>query len=160
MQNLPQATCKVIDERLSLPERAYHKARFQYRSSFILATVQAYASRIERFNRILGVVNVDLFARGLNFVFGEAVYSGKSALISLWRLRAEFYGNLPDPQILAERSLKESIHEIGHTLGLKHCPLSSCVMHFSNSIYDTDRKRSLFCHDCYSEIMIAINNLK
>src|SRR3989304_4955562 len=61
--------------------------------------------------------------------------------------------------IFAERSLKEAIHEVGHTLGLRHCPRSSCVMHFSNSIFDTDKKQALLCDECSLQVAIAINAL-
>ena len=157
---LPETTCKVIEEMLPLPEKAFDKTRNQHRSNFILTLIQAYASKRKDTNRILGVTDVDIFVPELNFVFGEAALQGKAALISLWRLKPEFNGSPPDTGVLAERSLKEAVHELGHTLGLRHCPRSSCVMHFSNSVFDTDRKKSLFCDDCYVQASIAIDILK
>jgi archaemetzincin len=44
--------------------------------------------------------------------------------------------------------MKEAIHELGHSYGLAHCSRPKCVMFFSNSLQDTDRKRSAFCVDC------------
>ncbi len=49
---------------------------------------------------------------------------------------------------LLERTLKEAIHEIGHTYGIGHCRDPRCVMHFSNSLADTDIKGPDFCHRC------------
>jgi archaemetzincin len=48
---------------------------------------------------------------------------------------------------------------LGHTLGVKHCTSSFCVMHFSNSILDTDKKQTLLCDQCYLQATLAINNL-
>jgi archaemetzincin len=93
-------------------------------------------------------------------VFGEASFPGKAALISLFRLKPEFYGVKDDAEVFVQRSLKEAVHEVGHTLGLNHCPRSSCVMHFSNSIFDTDTKQSLFCDDCCLKVALAINGLE
>jgi predicted Zn-dependent protease len=97
---------------------------------------------------ILGICNFDAYSSGLNFVFGQASLTGGVAAIYLPRLRQEFYGLGADKSIFIERVLKEATHEVGHTLGLNHCPKRSCVMHFSNSLADTDRKAKDFCNVC------------
>lgn len=155
----PETMCDIIDEKVALPEAAFDKNRRQYRSNQILSIIQSYAAEIERDNRILGVVDVDIFVSGLSFVFGEASFPGKAALVSLYRLKPKFYGAKPDAELFLQRTMKEAVHELGHTLGLKHCPRLSCVMHFSNSIFDTDNKQCLFCDECYLKVALAINNL-
>ena len=155
----PDTTCLVIDEKLPLREEDFDKKRNQYRSNVILSEIQGYAAKKTDLNRVLGVVDADIFVPELNFVFGEAACPGKAALISLWRLKPEFYGDAPNMELFSARALKEAVHELGHTLGLRHCSRSSCVMHFSNSIFDTDLKQSLFCDQCYLHASISINNL-
>jgi archaemetzincin len=155
----PDTKCQVVEERFPLGEDTFDKKRGQYRSNQILGAIQSYAVK-KGFSRILGVLDVDVFVPELNFVFGEAAFPGKGALISLWRLKPEFYGESAKRNLLLERSLKEAVHEIGHTLGLRHCQRFSCVMHFSNSIFDTDRKQKLFCDECYLQASIAIDCLK
>ena len=158
-QVFPDTTCLVIDEKLPLREETFDKKRKQYRSNAILSEIQGYAVKKTDLNRVLGVVDADIFVPELNFVFGEAVCLGKAALISLWRLKPEFYGDAPNMELFSARVLKEAVHELGHTLGLRHCSRSSCVMHFSNSISDTDKKQSLFCDQCNLHATIGINNL-
>jgi archaemetzincin len=155
----PDTTCVVINEKLPLRETFFDKKRKQYRSHAILRELQGYAVKNPAFTRVLGVVDADVFVPELNFVFGEAGCPGKAALISLWRLRPEFYGDEPDVELFSARAVKEAVHELGHTLGLRHCPRSSCVMHFSNSISDTDIKQSLFCDECYLQATISIKRL-
>jgi archaemetzincin len=150
-----QATCLMIDEQIPLPEEAFDDVRKQHRSDVILKKVRSYAEK-SRFDRVLGVADVDVFVPRLNFVFGQADCDGKAALISLWRLRPDYYGDLPNEQLFHERSVKEAVHELGHTLGLEHCSNVFCVMHFSNSIYETDVKHSLFCGRCSAKAEAAI----
>ena len=135
----------VIAAPLSHPDYAYDRRRGQYRSDDILARLRRLKLPAERW---LGVVDVDLYTPGLNFVFGQATMGGPTALISLARLRQSFYGLPEDEALYHERAIKEAVHELGHTYGLGHCPDPACVMHFSNSLLDTDRKGADFCPRC------------
>ena len=143
-----EAEVAASSEVLQVPQEAFNKMRQQYRSDTILNTIRCLAEN-DHFFRMLGVTDVDLFIPRLNFVFGQAECPGKAALISLFRLRPEFYGRPSNVQVTIDRGTKEAAHEIGHTLGLKHCENPFCVMYFSSSIFETDRKQSLFCNKCY-----------
>jgi archaemetzincin len=156
---LPNAECVAITETLSTPEEAYDKRRGQYRSDVVLSRVEEYAGRQENLAKVLGIADVDIFAPRLNFVFGEAKCPGKAALISLYRLRPEFDRRNPNVELFVERIEKEAVHELGHTFGLEHCSNPFCVMYFSNSIFDTDRKHSLFCSKCYTKIEHATDTM-
>ena len=158
-QIFPETTCVLIDDEFLELERAFDEKRRQYRSNVILSEIQGCSAKKKEVNRVLGVVDADLFVPELNFVFGEASCPGKTALISLWRLRPEFYGVPADMELFLARALKEAVHELGHTLGLRHCSRVSCVMYFSNSIFDTDRKQSLFCDQCYLQVAMSIAGL-
>jgi len=98
------------------------------------------------YEKILGIVDHDLFVPELNFVFGEA--SSRAAFISLTRLRQTFYRLPEDQSLFHRRVLTEAIHELGHTYGLGHCGNPRCVMFFSNRLSDTDRKGPEFCPKC------------
>jgi len=156
VQTFPDSSCEVIDGMLALPEPAYDKKRRQYNSTITLNNIREFANHRTDYNRILGIIDEDLYSSELNYVFGEAYLSGNAGLISLCRLKPEFYGEKPDSRIFQLRTLKEAIHELGHTLNLQHCPRSYCVMHFSNSIFEVDKKQNLFCDQCYLNASLAI----
>jgi archaemetzincin len=102
----------------------------------------------------LGVTDEDLYAENLNFVFGQAYSPGKTAVISTLRLNPTFYKQKPNENLFIERVVKEAAHEVGHTFGLKHCPIMTCVMSFSNSVGDVDRKTKYLCEGCRKELPI------
>ena len=91
---------------------------------------------------------MDLYIPVLTFVFGEAQLADGGAVVSAHRLRQEFYGMPTDPELLHERLLKEALHELGHTYGLRHCPDYTCVMSSSNGVERIDLKGAEFCPTC------------
>lgn len=132
---------------LEMPEPAYAyvKKRNQYLATLILEILENHVDDLA-FERLLGITEHDLFVPELNFVFGIA--GQRAALISLTRLRQEFYGLPDDPHLFERRVLTEAVHELGHTYGLGHCKNPRCVMFFSNSLADTDQKGPEFCPKC------------
>jgi archaemetzincin len=157
--NLPKTDCTIINQSLPVPKETFDIKRQQYRSDIILANISNYARQHRTSDKILSILDVDVFVPPLNFVFGEAESPGRAALISLWRLKPEYYGKSPNSELFLQRTVKEASHEIGHTLGVKHCSNLYCVMYFSNSIFETDRKQSLFCAKCNAKIEEAIDKL-
>jgi archaemetzincin len=156
--------CVISKSSLPVPKEAYNAARNQYDSTRILYEILNHAESTEapsdRIDRVLGVVSIDLYVPGLNFVFGEAQCPGKAAVISLCRLRPEFYGAPKDERLFLERAVKEAVHELGHTFGLRHCTDPLCVMHFSLHIGMTDVKRAEFCETCFRKIRGVTANPK
>ncbi|MCS7132641.1 MAG: archaemetzincin family Zn-dependent metalloprotease [Nitrososphaeria archaeon] len=115
--------------------------------------VQYYREVFRDDDYVLLVTDKDLYAAGLNFVFGLA-WRGV-AVISGHRLRQEFYEYPADRKLFLERIVKEAVHEIGHLHGLTHCGDRGCVMAFSNSILDTDRKDWKLCKKCLAKLRLG-----
>lgn len=129
---------------------AYHPRRKQYSSSTILDGLKTIKNK--ECDRLLTIVDVDLYMPELNFVFGEADFQVKIAVISTVRLPRRFYGLPKDNQLFLERVTKEAIHELGYTYGLPHCSDQKCMMHFSNSLRDTDFKSYSFFQNCKKKL--------
>lgn len=136
------------------PNFALHAERQQFHSSEILAAMQSYVTSSTW--RLLGITQLDLYIPILTFVFGEAQMGGAAALVSYRRLQQEFYGLPGDTDLLANRLLVESVHELGHTLHLTHCHDYHCVMAPSHAVEWIDIKDSGFCADCLARALQAV----
>ena len=49
---------------------------------------------------------------------------------------------------MRERLWKISIHELGHTFGLPHCPNKGCLMQDAHGTVKTVDEESELCGDC------------
>jgi archaemetzincin len=131
---------------LPAPDDAWDPARGQHSSTRVLQML--LDRRVADGVRALGVTEADLFIPMLTFVYGQAQLGGPAAVVSLARLRQEFYGFPPAPALLLERVAKEAIHELGHTFGLLHCLDHGCAMSLSSNILQVDEKRAELCAGC------------
>jgi archaemetzincin len=137
--------CRVLPQTIDAGF-AFHPERQQYHSTAILARLAQSSPRDGA--ALLAVAGVDLYIPILMFVFGEAQVAQPCAVISSFRLRQEFYGLPADKALLRCRLVKEAIHELGHTLALRHCSDFSCVMAPSHSVEWIDLKEDRFCEAC------------
>jgi len=135
----------AVEKSLTLSAHSINPTRKQFFLNTIVSKVQAARPGP---GYVLALTHFDLYKTSHNFIFGDANEHERIAVVSMHRLRTEFYGEAPDENILFQRTLKECVHELGHAFGLKHCYNARCVMYFSNSIYDTDNKLSYFCEGC------------
>jgi archaemetzincin len=127
----------VTTDAVPLPSGAYNPDRHQYHSTALLEVLAR--QKQPEWERLLGITDVDLYTPDLNFVFGEADAARGVAVFSVARLHTA------DRDRFVHRAATEAIHEVAHTYGLAHCDNTRCVMWFSNTLQETDRKGTRFC---------------
>jgi archaemetzincin len=138
-------TC-VVERPVRIPATTLNSARKQLFLNTLLTKVNAVTPPVDGYRVV--VTDFDLYKISHQFIFGDANEENGMAVVSLHRLRTEFYGEEGDENLLFQRALKESVHELGHAFGLKHCYNARCAMYSPGSIYDTDNKLSHFCDVC------------
>lgn len=140
-----------IQEALDISRRQYHSAKL-------------LAMLLERIpngrSKVLGVTSYDLFLPVLTFLFGQAQVNNRVSVFSTFRLHNEFYGLPQSNELLYTRALKEAVHELGHTFGLRHCLNPGCTMNASTYVEDIDLKEAYFCSDCNRFVQQSIRQLQ
>mgnify|MGYP001064618151 CR=1 FL=1 len=128
-----------IAGKKAVPKSAYNARRKQFSAHEFIEIAKQ-----ENGWKILAITDVDIYAKNLNFVFGQAELKGKACVVSTHRLAA-----MPGLDgLLIKRACKEAVHELGHTFGLHHCSDMSCVMCFSPNVEGVDAKNVYFCSAC------------
>jgi archaemetzincin len=145
-------------DRIEAPAGAWDPVRRQHQSVEIMKALMSHAPAGAA--RVLGLTGYDLAIPLLTFLFGQAQLDGKIALVSLARLRQEFYGMPPDRTLLRERLTKEMLHELGHTFGLTHCSNGQCAMSLSTHIGLVDTKNAGWCESCGGHLARRFTSLK
>lgn len=135
-----------VERSLRLPKTTLNSDRNQLFLNTLVTRIAAASPARE--GLALGITEYDLYKTSHQFIFGDASEEQRVAVVSLHRLRAEFYGERRDENLLFQRTLKEAVHNLGHALGLKHCFNVRCAMYLSSSIFDTDNKLAHFCDGC------------
>ncbi len=121
------------------PGYAFDSRRGQYNAALILKELETVRGtpRFADYEKVIAVLDVDLFVPIFSYVLGEARLGGTFALVSLYRLENDL-----------QRAAKIALHEYGHLCNLAHCPDGSCLMHFSKGIAELDGLPLDYCRYC------------
>ena len=135
----------------------FDPSRRQYNANHLLKLLDSDSN--PKGLKTVGLFQVDLFIPILTFIFGQAIFKGKTGIASIYRLKNEQYGLPVNKSLLFERFVKVVIHELGHTFGLIHCHVPTCVMRPGTYVEDIDQKKHLFCNKCRSELEEVIQTI-
>jgi archaemetzincin len=131
---------------VAMPEAAYYPARRRYRADRLLPFLNTRLPGDGA--RILGLTAVDISTTKGEYpdwgVLGLGELPGKASVISLFRCRRRSSG----PENARQRLAKVAVHELGHTLGLAHCPNVGCLMEDAEGQVATCDREYDFCPRC------------
>lgn len=134
-----------------LPSSAWYAPRRRYRAERLIDALRPRL--VAPATRILGVTQSDISttAHGVHDwgVLGLGDLGGLGCVISTFRCRM----NAPNEAQVHFRMVTTCIHEIGHTLGLEHCPDTRCLMTDARGLVRTvDQSSGHLCARCRSRL--------
>jgi len=130
-----------LEKPIALPQSSFYEPRKRYRADSIIA----YLSRITPRNHVsIGLTAKDISTTTKNSkdwgVMGLAYRPGKAGITSTKRIKND------------RQYFKVVIHELGHTQGLPHCPVSSCYMRDAKGKNPLDQEKE-FCTKCKNHLV-------
>ena len=97
---------------------------------------------------LIAFTDEDLYPdTSMYFVFGQASLENRVGVWSLFRL-----DDLADYDKFMRRTLKISVHEMGHMFGMRHCTKYRCVMSGTNHLEETDSRPIDACPECMAKV--------
>jgi archaemetzincin len=146
-------TVKVeILPKEKLIEQSHDASRMQYDAGAILNDFTDRTTIDARIDRFLLITDADLFVPKMNYVFGLSYPHKGASIMSIVRLRNEFYGKPRDDKALMSRAAKAAVQELGHSWSIRHCTTRKCVMYYSDNLDDMDRSPLKFCVSCRHDL--------
>lgn len=142
-----------IMPELATPPGAYNSHYGQYDANAILNGM-IHGEGVDPVDHLnVAITQSDMYAGGLNFVFGYADYVSHVSVVSLARLATK-----KDPALFERRLLKLLRHEIGHMYGMAHCTHPECVMRGANSREEADSIPLNMCPSCAAKLAYRIGD--
>lgn len=131
----------VLLENIHFPENSYYKPRNRYRADSIIKSLK---SKIGEDSVIVGLSNLDISTTKNEIkdwgVMGLGYKPGKACVVSDFRL---------SPKNKNQQFYKLVLHELGHTAGLPHCAVKTCLMRDAEGGNPLDEEKD-FCNTCKS----------
>jgi archaemetzincin len=131
----------VLKQNIPFPENSFYKPRNRYRADSIIKNLK---NRIGGDSVIVGLSHADISTtkNGIKDwgVMGLGYKPGKACVVSDFRLSVKNKN---------QQFYKLVLHELGHTAGLPHCKIKTCLMRDAEGGNPLDQEKS-FCRECKS----------
>ncbi|MBI5478975.1 MAG: matrixin family metalloprotease [Deltaproteobacteria bacterium] len=144
-----------------LPPSARVAKSARYRAEVLLAWLEALP--LPRTGKVLGITEVDIVTRKGKHenwgILGLGSIDGPGCVLSTFRMRRRWEKGGAPPSLVRERLWKVSVHELGHTLGLDHCPVRGCLMEDGHGTVKTTDRSTALCSSCASRYAARLRAL-
>jgi archaemetzincin len=139
----------VVEPRAPLAAGTEATIAGRYRADAILEWMQTVAGDAGKW---MGVTDVDIVTKkdkNENWgILGLGTIDGRCSVLSTFRMKRSWENGGAPEALVRERLWKTAVHELGHTLGLPHCPVKGCIMEDAHGTVKTTDRETALCPDC------------
>ena len=135
---------------MKMPDEAYNVVRGQYYATILLNKLERVKANQKEF--VMGVCEEDIYLPDEAYIIGHSDIIGGTAIVSLFRIRQEFYGLPEDEMKVYTRLFKQSVHQLAHLFDMTSCRNPRCVNYYSQNMMDIDIKGEKFCDICKRQL--------
>lgn len=134
----------ILKPTIPFYSKAYVPSRNRYRADVL---IEFLSKKYQKDTTVLAITHSDISTTKGNYkdwgVMGLGYRPGNACIVSTFRL---------NKNKLKEQFYKVSIHELGHTEGLPHCPNQNCFMRDAEGGNPLDNE-TMFCTNCKSVLV-------
>jgi archaemetzincin len=135
---------------MKMPEESHNVIRNQYYAQVLLSKIER--TKANSREKVIAICEEDLYLPEESYVLGWSDHLSGTAIVSLNRMRQDFYGLPEDDSKVYPRLFKEAVHQLAHLFDLTECRNSRCVNYFSQIMLDIDNKTAKFCDICRRQL--------
>ncbi|MGZ3448806.1 MAG: hypothetical protein ACXVEF_04365 [Polyangiales bacterium] len=139
----------VVEPGRALPKSAETIEKGRYSADALLTFLEDVPAT--KGQKVMGIAEIDIVTPKNGNprwgILGLGSIDGKTSVISTYRMRRKWEGGAPEP-VVRDRLAKISLHELGHTLGLDHCPNKGCIMEDGHGTVKTIDAETALCATC------------
>ena len=151
----------VFEPRAELPKHTQTAEKGRYSADALLLYLKTIKTKDG--DKVLGVLALDIVTPKNNVpnwgVLGLGDIDGRACVLSTYRMRRKWEPGGGAPEALVrERLWKIAVHELGHTLGLPHCPNKGCLMQDAHGTVKTVDEEQALCAECRARFVGALSD--
>ena len=140
----------VVLDNTSLPDFAFYKPRQRYIADSLLVFLRQINTN--KFEKIIGLTTKDISTRKGDIenwgILGLGTCPGEVCVVSTFRAGKSKVSY----SVFLRRMTTLALHELGHTYGLEHCPVTTCLMKDADGKMNLDDGDS-YCSKCRNYLL-------
>ncbi len=150
--NIGQVFNRSVDilKGMKVPDEAYNVIRSQHYASIILQKLERIKANSKE--QIVAVCEEDIYLPDEAYVLAHFDTVSGTAVVSLNKVRQEFYGLPEDETKVYDRLFKLAVQQVAFLSEVAGCRNPVCINYYSMNMMDIDHRGNKLCDICRRQL--------